>query len=199
MENDPLALFFCVKTAGNCDNSSCYPNLVCQFCSHEECERFRAIPVRSRARLFCPSLHKPLWNSNICYYFRISAVVLKIPQMNPWSQKIWIKLTRLWIVLHCHTSCGLMMGFSSSPSKSLILNSGEKIVHVKIVSFSSENSLLENSRIFISSTFKSFYGGNLSLIKTFDFPNFRASLLSTQHVLFLQTKRIIPLWLIYAC
>ena len=45
------------------------------------------------------------------------------------------------------------MGFSSSPSKSLILNSGEKIVHVKIVSFSSENSLLENSRIFNSSTF----------------------------------------------
>ena len=76
------------------------------------------------------------------------------------------------------------MGFSSSPSKSLILNSGEKIVHVKIVSFSSENSLLENSRIFISSTLKSFYGGNLSLIKTFDFPNFRASLLNTQHVFF---------------
>ena len=48
------------------------------------------------------------------------------------------------------------MGFSSSPSKSLILNSGEKIVHVKIVSSSSENSLLENSRIFISSTLKSF-------------------------------------------
>ena len=68
------------------------------------------------------------------------------------------------------------MGFSSSPSKSLILNSGEKIVHVKIVSFSSENSLLENSRIFISSTLKSFYGGNLSLIRTFDFSNFRASL-----------------------
>ena len=48
------------------------------------------------------------------------------------------------------------MGFSSSPSKSLILNSGEKIVHVKIVSFSSENSLLENSRIFISSTLNLF-------------------------------------------
>ena len=80
------------------------------------------------------------------------------------------------------------MGFSSSPSKSLILNSGEKIVHVKIVSFSSENSLLENSRIFISSTLKSFYGGNLSLIKTFDFPNFRASLLNTQHVFFFFCK-----------
>ena len=51
------------------------------------------------------------------------------------------------------------MGFSSSPSKSLILNSGEKIVHVKIVSFSSENSLLENSCIFISLTLKSFYAG----------------------------------------
>ena len=76
------------------------------------------------------------------------------------------------------------MGFSSSPSKSLILNSGEKIVHVKIVSFSSENSFLKNSRIFISSTLKSFYGGNLSLIKTFDFANFRAPLLNTQHVFF---------------
>ena len=65
-----------------------------------------------------------------------------------------------------------MMGFSSSPSQSLILNSGEKIFHVEIVSFSSENSLLENSRIFICTTLKSFYGGNLS----FDFPNFRASL-----------------------
>ena len=42
-----------------------------------------------------------------------------------------------------------MMGFSSSPSQSLILNSGEEIVHVKIVSFSSENSLLKNSRIFV--------------------------------------------------
>ena len=42
-----------------------------------------------------------------------------------------------------------MMGFSSSPSQSLILNSGEEIVHVKIVSLSSENSLLKNSRIFI--------------------------------------------------
>ena len=69
-----------------------------------------------------------------------------------------------------------MMGFSSSPSQSSILNSGEKIVHVKIVSFSSENSLLENSRIFICTTLKSFYGGNLSLIKSFDFPNFHASL-----------------------
>ena len=68
------------------------------------------------------------------------------------------------------------MGFSSSPSKSLILNSGEKIVHVKIVNFSSENSLLENSRILICRTLKSFYGGNLSLIKSFDSPNFHASL-----------------------
>ena len=68
------------------------------------------------------------------------------------------------------------MGFSSSPSQSLILNSGEKIVHVKIVSFSSENSLLKNSWIFICTTLKSFYGGNLSLIRSFDFPNFRASL-----------------------
>ena len=65
------------------------------------------------------------------------------------------------------------MGFSSSPSKSLILNSGEKIFPVKIVSFSSENSLPGNSRIFICTNF---YGGNLSLIKSFDFANFRASL-----------------------
>ena len=71
------------------------------------------------------------------------------------------------------------MGFSSSPSQSLILNSGEEIVHLKIVSFSSENSLLKNSRIFICTNLtESFYGGNLSLIKSFDFPNFRA-LLST--------------------
>ena len=69
-----------------------------------------------------------------------------------------------------------MMGFSSSPSQSLILNSGEEIVHVKIVSLSSENSLLKNSRIFICTNLKSFCGGNLSLIKSFDFPNFRASL-----------------------
>ena len=53
------------------------------------------------------------------------------------------------------------MGFSSSPSQSSILNSGEKIVYVKIVSFSSENSLLKNSRIFICTTLKSCYGGNL--------------------------------------
>ena len=53
------------------------------------------------------------------------------------------------------------MGFSSSPSQSLILISGEKIVHVKIVHYSSENSLLKNSRIFICTTLKSFYGGNL--------------------------------------
>ena len=71
------------------------------------------------------------------------------------------------------------MGFSSSPSQSLILNSGEEIVHLKIVSFSSENSLLKNSRIFICTNLtESFYGGNLSVIKSFDFPNFRA-LLST--------------------
>ena len=69
------------------------------------------------------------------------------------------------------------MGFSSSPSKSLILNSGEEIVHLKIVSFSSENSLLKNSRIFICTNLtESLYGGNLSVIKSFDFPNFRASL-----------------------
>ena len=68
------------------------------------------------------------------------------------------------------------MGFSSSPSQSLTLNLGKKIFHVKIVSFSNENSLLENSRIFICTTLKSFHGGNLSLIKSFDFPNFRASL-----------------------
>ena len=69
-----------------------------------------------------------------------------------------------------------MMGFLSSPSQSLILNSGEKIVHVKIVHFSSESSLLENSCIFICTTLKYFYGGNLSVIKSFDFPNFCASL-----------------------
>ena len=49
-----------------------------------------------------------------------------------------------------------MMGFSSSPSQSSILNSGEKIVDMKIVSFASENSLLENSCIFICTTLKSF-------------------------------------------
>ena len=78
------------------------------------------------------------------------------------------------------------MGFSSSPSQSLILNSGENIFHMKIVSFSSENSLLENSRIFICTTLKPFYGGNLSLIKSFDFANFRASLskYTTQRFLF---------------
>ena len=68
------------------------------------------------------------------------------------------------------------MGFSSSPSQSLILNSGEKIFQVKIVNFSSENSLLEISGIFIRTTLKFFCGGNLSLIKSFDFANFRASL-----------------------
>ena len=68
------------------------------------------------------------------------------------------------------------MGFSSSPSQSLTLNLGEKIFHVKIISFSSENSLLKNSRIFICTNLKSFNGGNLSLIKSFDFANFRASL-----------------------
>ena len=68
------------------------------------------------------------------------------------------------------------MGFSSSPSQSLILNSGEKIFQVKIVNFSSENSLLGNSGIFIRTTLKSFCGGNLSFIKSFDFANFRASL-----------------------
>ena len=77
-----------------------------------------------------------------------------------------------------------MMGFSSSPSQSLILNSGEKIVHVKIAIFSSENSLLKNSRIFICTNLTSFYGGNLSLIKSFDFPNFRG-LLSTDSTRFL--------------
>lgn len=119
------------------------------LCSHEECEWFRAIPVKSRARRFCTSLLEPVSNSNIRYYFRISVAALKIPKVNPWSQKIWIKLTRLWIVLQCHIFWGLMMVFSSSPSQSLILNSGEKIFHVKIVSFSSENSLLKNSCIFI--------------------------------------------------
>ena len=75
------------------------------------------------------------------------------------------------------------MGFSSSPSQSLILNSGEKIFHVKIVHFSSENSLLENFRIFVCTTLKSFCSGTLSFIKSFDFPNFRASLskCTTQH------------------
>ena len=68
------------------------------------------------------------------------------------------------------------MGFSFSHSQSLILISGEKIVHVKIVHFFSESSLLENFRIFICTTLKSFYGGNLSLIKSFDFSNFCASL-----------------------
>ena len=69
-----------------------------------------------------------------------------------------------------------MMEFSSSPSQSLILNSGEAIVHVKIVIFFSENSLLKVSRIFICTNLKSFYDGNLSFIKSFDFLNFRASL-----------------------
>ena len=75
------------------------------------------------------------------------------------------------------------------------MNSGEKIFYVKIVSFSSENSLLENSRIFIFTTLKSFYGGNLSLFKSFDFPNFRTSLSTdtTQRFLYRLTKRIIPL------
>ena len=91
------------------------------------------------------------------------------------------------------------MGFSSSPSKSLILNSGEKIVHVKIVSFSSENSLLKNFCTFICTTLKSFYGGNLSLIRSFDFPNFRASLSTDNTTLSSQTNRVIPLLLIYAC
>ena len=69
------------------------------------------------------------------------------------------------------------MGFSSSPSQSLILNSGEEIVHLKIVSFSSENSLLKNSRIFICTNLtESLYGDNLSVIKSCDFPNFGASL-----------------------
>ena len=39
----------------------------------------------------------------------------------------------------------MRMGFSSSPSQSLILNSGEEIVTVKIVSFSSENRILASS------------------------------------------------------
>ena len=70
-----------------------------------------------------------------------------------------------------------MMGFSSSPSQSLILNSGERVVHAKIVSFSSENSFLKNSRIFVCTNLtESFYGSNLSFIKSFDFPNCRASL-----------------------
>ena len=80
-----------------------------------------------------------------------------------------------------------MMGFSFSPSQSLILNSGERISHVKIVSFSSENSLLKNSRVFVcTNLIESFYGGNLSFIKSFDFPNFRASLskYTTQHFLY---------------
>ena len=78
------------------------------------------------------------------------------------------------------------MVLSSSRSQSLILNSGEKIFYVKIVSFSSENSLLENSRIFICTTLKSFYGANLSFIKSFDFSNFRASLSTdtTQRILY---------------
>ena len=69
-----------------------------------------------------------------------------------------------------------MIRFSSSPSQSLILNSGEKIFYVKIVSFSGENSLLKNYCIFICTNLKSFYGGNFSIIKSFDFPNFRVSL-----------------------
>ena len=86
------------------------------------------------------------------------------------------------------------MGFSSSPSQSLILNSGEEIVHVKIVSFCSENSLLKNSRIFICTNLKSFYGGNLSVIKSFDFPNCRASLSTdtTQHNVFFTKLDPVP-------
>ena len=75
------------------------------------------------------------------------------------------------------------MGFSSSPSQSLILNSGEKIFQVKIVNFSSENSLLENSRIFIRTTLKSFCGGNLLSSRLIS-QIFVLHFLNTQHNVF---------------
>ena len=75
------------------------------------------------------------------------------------------------------------MGFSSSPSQSLILISGEKIVHVKIVHYSSENSLRKNSRIFICTTLKSFYGGNLLSSRLIS-QIFVLHFLNTQHNVF---------------